>query len=133
MIGIGSYDQGRVGVHGNAGIVRGGVSDEVTFAGALSVAAQPRLTLTAELYGRHVSELRDIALSAEPHPTIAGVNTSRLVAGTSGNTVVVAIAGVKWNVGGTMVLGGHVTWSLTDSGLTSPITPTIALEYAFPR
>ena len=84
VIGIGSYDQGRVGVHGNAGIVRGGVSDEVTFAGALSVAAQPRLTLTAELYGRHVSELRDIELSAEPHPTITGVDTSRLVAGASG-------------------------------------------------
>ena len=134
LIGIGSYDQGRVGVHGNAGIVRGGVSDEVTFAGALSVAAQPRVTLTAEMYGRYVSELRDIALSAEPHPTITGVDTSRLVvAGTSGTTVAVLIAGVKWNVTGTVVLGGHVTWSLTDKGLTAPITPTVALEYAFPR
>jgi hypothetical protein len=133
VIGIGSYDQGRVGVHGNAGIVRGGVSDEVTFAGALSIAAQPRLTLTGEIYGRHVSELRDIALAAEPHPTISGVDTSRLVAGTSGNDVVVAIAGVKWNAGGTVVLGGHLMWSLTDSGLTAPITPTVTFEYAFPR
>jgi hypothetical protein len=133
LIGIGSYDQGRVGVHGNAGIVRGGVSDEVTFAGALSIAAQPRLTLTGEIYGRHVSELRDIALAAEPHPTISGVDTSRLVAGTSGNDVVVAIAGVKWNAGGTVVLGGHLMWSLTDSGLTAPITPTVTFEYAFPR
>jgi hypothetical protein len=133
VIGIGSYDQGRVGVHGNAGIVRGGVSDEVTFAGALSIAAQPRLTLTGEIYGRHVSELRDIALAVEPHPTISGVDTSRLVAGTSGNDVVVAIAGVKWNAGGTVVLGGHLMWSLTDSGLTAPITPTVTFEYAFPR
>ena len=133
VIGVASYDQGPVGVHGNAGIVRGGVSDEVTFAGAVSVAAQPRLTLTAELYGRHVSELRDIELSAEPHPTITGVDTSRLVAGASANNVIVAIAGVKWNVAGTVVLGGHLTWSLTDNGLTAPITPTVALEYAFPR
>jgi hypothetical protein len=77
--------------------------------------------------------LRDIALAAEPHPTISGVDTSRLVAGTSGNDVVVAIAGVKWNAGGTVVLGGHLMWSLTDSGLTAPITPTVTFEYAFPR
>jgi hypothetical protein len=133
LIGVGSYDPGRVGVHGNAGIVRGGVSDEFMFAGAVSVAAQPRLTLTAEFYGRHVSELRDMRLSAEPHPTIALVDTSRLVPGTSGTTVMVALAGVKWNISGTFVLGGHVAWPLTDSGLTAPITPTIALEYAFPR
>ena len=133
LMGIGSYDQGRVGVHGNAGIVRGGVSDEVTFAGALSIAAQPRLTLSGEIYGRHVSELRDIALAVEPHPTISGVDTSRLVAGTSGNNVVVAIAGVKWNAGGTVVIGGHLMFSLTDSGLTAPVTPTVTFEYAFPR
>jgi Putative MetA-pathway of phenol degradation len=132
-IGVGSIDQGRVGLHGNAGLVRGGVSDEFTFAGAVSLAAQPRLTLSAELLGRHVSALRDIAFSAEPHPTIDGVDTWRLVAGSSGTTLVMALAGVKWNMTGTLVVGGHVAWPLTDSGLMASITPTVALEYAFTR
>jgi hypothetical protein len=133
VLGIGSLDRGRLGLHGNAGIVRGGVSDEFTFAGAMSVAVQPRLTFSAEFFGRHVSELRDIALSSEPHPTIIGVDTLRLVTGPSGTTLMTALAGIKWNVTGTLVLGGHVAWPLTDRGLTAPITPTLALEYAFPR
>ena len=133
VLGVGSVDSGRVGVHGNAGIVRGGVSNEFTFAGAFSVAVQPRVTVSAEVFGRYVSELRDIALSAEPHPTIFGVDTLRLVAGPSGTTLMTALAGIKWNVSGTLVIGGHVAWPLAERGLTSKITPTVALEYAFPK
>ena len=113
--------------------MRGGISNEFTFAGALSMAVQPRVTISAEFYGRHVSELRDIALSTEPHPTIIGVDTLRLTAGPSGSTLLTALAGIKWNVSGTLVLGGHIAWPLAERGLTAPITPTVALEYAFPR
>ena len=133
VMGVGSIDQGRVGLHGNAGLVRGGVSDEYTFAGALSMAVQPRVTLSAEFFGRYVSELRDIVLTAEPHPTISGVDTLRLSAGQSGTTLLTALAGFKWNVSGTVVLGGHLAWPMAERGLTSSITPTVALEYAFGR
>jgi hypothetical protein len=109
------------------------VSDEFTFAGALSLAAQPRLTISGEFYGRHVSELRDITLSAEPHPTIIGVDTLRLSGNPSSLTLLTALAGVKWNVSGRLVLGGHVAWPLAERGLTATLTPTIALEYAFPQ
>jgi hypothetical protein len=122
-----------LGFNGNAGIVRGGVSDEFSFAGALALAVQPRVTLSAELLGRHVSELRDITLTAAPHPTISGVDTLRLVASDDATTLVTALTGIKWNVGGTVVLAGHVAWPLTNRGLTAPITPTVALEYAFGR
>jgi hypothetical protein len=133
VLGVGSIDSGRLGVHGNAGIVRGGVSNEFTFAGALSLAVQPRVTVSAEVFGRYVSELRDLALSSEPHPTIVGVDTLRLVAGPSGTTLMSALAGMKWNITGTLVIGGHVAWPLTERGLTAAITPTVAVEYAFPR
>lgn len=133
FMGVGSIDRGRVGFHGNAGIVRGGVSDEVTFAGALSMAVQPRVTLSAELFGRYVEELRETGFVSQPHPSMVGVDTFRLVGGTSGTTVMTALTGIKWNVGGTLVIGGHVAWPLTEHGLTSRITPTVALEYAFPR
>ncbi len=38
---------------------------------------------------------------------------------------------MKWNVTHTLVVGGHVNWSLTHTGLTAPLTPTLAFEYAF--
>jgi hypothetical protein len=133
LVGIGSLDRGRFGVHGNAGIVRGGVSDEVTFAGAVCAAVQPRVTLSAEVLGRYVSELRDFELASAPHPTYIGVDTLRLVSGSSGITLVTALAGVKWNLTGTLVLAGHVRIPLVERGLTAPVTPTVAFEYAFPR
>ncbi|HXW05109.1 MAG TPA: hypothetical protein VD833_07755 [Vicinamibacterales bacterium] len=133
LLGVGSYDRGPLGVHGNAGIVRGGVSDEITFAGALSAALSPTVTFAGEILGRHVSELRSVSLAAAPHPTIVGVDTLRLVAGSSGITQVTALAGLKWNVSGTLVLAAHVRVPVVEHGLTAAVTPTVALEYAFPR
>jgi outer membrane putative beta-barrel porin/alpha-amylase len=131
LLGVGSVDSGRLSLHGNAGIVRGGVSDEVTFGGAASVAVQPRVTVSGEVIGRRVSELHAISLVSARHPTIVGVDTVRLSADTSAGLLMTGLASIKWNVGGTLVLGGHLAWPLTDRGLTAPLTPTFALEYAF--
>jgi hypothetical protein len=60
-----------------------------------------------------------------------GVDTYRLTAGEGDNTILQLVAGLKWNVAGTMVVGGHLRWSATQSGLTATLTPTIAFEYAF--
>lgn len=131
LMGVGSLEQGPFAVHGNAGIVRGGVSDEWTWGAAASVAAHPRVTLSGELLGRHVSELHDVTLAAAPHPTISGVDTLRLVSGEGGTTLANAVAGVKWNVTGTLVIGGHLVFPLVKHGLVAPLTPTFGLEYAF--
>jgi hypothetical protein len=132
FIGIVSYEPGLFGVHGNVGIVRGGVSDEETFAGAGSYAVGPRVTVSGELLVRRVAELREVGFLREPHPTIAGVDTIRLSAiGDSGTTIANAIAGIKWNVGATLVIGGHVAIPLRHRGLTAPSIPTVALEFAF--
>src|SRR5207237_778811 len=116
-----SYEPGAFGVHGNAGIVRGGISDEETFAGAGSYAVNPRVTVSGEVLVRRVAELREIGFLREPHPTIAGVDTIRLSAiGDSGTTIANAIAGIKWNVGTTLVVGGHVAIPLRNRGLSAP-------------
>jgi hypothetical protein len=130
-MGIGSYEQGRVSLHGNASLIRGGVSDEFTWAGAASVAASPRVTIAGEVLARHVTDLHDIDLVVAPHPTIAGVDTLRLAAGETATTLANAVAGVKWNITGMLVLGGHVAFPLLKHGLTAGITPTFGLEYAF--
>jgi hypothetical protein len=130
VLGVASFESGPVGFHLNGGIVGGGISDERLLAGAFSVALHPRATLTGELLHRHVTELRPFELTAAPHPTVIGVDTLRLTPGAGSTTLVTAITGFKWNVSDTIVLGGHLLWSLTDRGLNAPVTPTVALEYS---
>jgi hypothetical protein len=131
LLAIGSFESGRLTLHGNGGVVFGGASDEINAAGAAAIAVRPRLTLSGELLVRRVAELSSIELSGNPHPTIAGVETFRLTAGESGTTLANIVAGAKWNVSGTLVLGAHVSVPLVRRGLTSPITPTLALEYSW--
>lgn len=131
IMGIGSFEDGRLGLHGNGGIVRGGISDEWFLAAAAALAVSPRVTLSGEVTTRHISELRELTLASAPHPTIDGVDTLRLLPGASGQTLTGAVVGLKWNVAGLMVIGGHVRWALSSRGLTSPVTPTLAIEYAF--
>jgi hypothetical protein len=131
VMGIGSIERGRMALHGNAALVTGGISSEFDIGGAVSAAVHPRVTLSAETLVRQVSELHRIDLVSAPHPTLAGVDTLRLSAGQGAETVAIAVTGLKWNVSRTVVLGGHLSWSLTHSGLTAPVTPTLAFEYAF--
>jgi len=131
LMGIGSLEHNRVAVHGNAALVTGGISSEFDLGGAISVAAHPRVTLSAETLVRHVSALHRIEMTAAPHPKLTGADTFRLSAGEGAVTLANAITGLKWNVARTVVIGGHLSWSLTHGGLTAPITPTLAFEYAF--
>jgi hypothetical protein len=131
FLGIGSVESGRFALHGNAGIVIGGVSDEVNFAGAASVAVAPRVTISGEVLVRQIQDLSEVELVSEPHPSIVGVDTHRLLAGEAGVTVANAVAGFKWNVGKAVVLGAHLTFPLVSRGLTAPITPSLLFEYGF--
>jgi hypothetical protein len=129
--GLASYEPSRFAVHANVGAAGGGISNEITAAAAALAAVGARVTLSGEVLVRRISELRDLDLASAPHPTIAGVDTYRLVAGEGNNTTVQIVTGLKWNVASTIVLGTHVRWSATNSGLTAAFSPTVAFEYAF--
>jgi hypothetical protein len=131
LVGIGAVERGALMLSGNAGIVRGGASDEYTFGAAAAVALHPRLSLTAEFLARHISELRAIEWSTQRRPDIDDVQTIRLMGGDPGLMIAGGITGFKWNPGGTVVIGAHVRWSATTAGLTAPITPSVAFEYGF--
>jgi hypothetical protein len=131
FLGIGSLEDGRFAIHGNGGVVLGGISRELNFAGAASFAVRPRVTLSGEVLLRRVDELRDLQIVSEEHPNVSGVDTFRLAQRETAATVARAVAGFKWNVNGTLVLGGHLAFPLVRHGLTAPITPTFAFEYAF--
>lgn len=131
FIAIASYETGSLTLHGNGGVILQGISDELNVAGAASYAVQPRVTVAGELLVRRVSELRTIELASGPHPNIQDVDTLRLVPGDAGMWLAHAVAGVKWNVTGRLVVGAHVMVPLARRGLTAPLTPTIGLEYGF--
>jgi hypothetical protein len=131
IIAIGSLERGGVALHGNGSVLRGGVSDEVGFAAAVSGAVSPRVTISGEFVTRRIDALREAITVTEPHPAIDGVDTLRLIAGQSGRTMMSAVGGVKWNVNGTMVIGAHLVFPLARVGLTPRATPTVAFEYAF--
>jgi hypothetical protein len=131
LLGVASYERGAFAVHGNGGIVRGGVSHEVQAGGAASAAVHPRVTVSGEMMLRRVLTLHAVELVAAAHPQIAGVDTLRLSAAAPGTTLMRAVGGVKWNVVGALALGGHLAFPLVEHGLTARVTPTFALEYAF--
>ena len=67
-----------------------------------------------------------------PHPTIAGVNTLRLLPAGGTPTLSSAVTGIKWNPRGTtMVLSGEIVWRMGNGGLTAPFTPMLTLDYLF--
>jgi hypothetical protein len=128
---IGSAEPGSVAAHVNAGLTRGGLSDGFFYRGAVAVSASPRLTLVAEVLGRSVEEAGRMTQLRAAHPTLPGVETIRLVPDGTRTHTASAVSGVKWNVGGTLLLSGNVVYPLTERGLRSRPIPVVALDYSF--
>lgn len=126
-----SEEAGRVGVHGNGAIGWGGASGELSTGGAITFAASPRVTVTGEVLFTRLTDLHEIVSASQPNPTIAGVETMRLVTGDTIPTLSSAVTGVKWNLRSTAVLSGEILWRLGTGGLTAPATPMVSLDYLF--
>jgi hypothetical protein len=131
--GIGSLERGRASAHANAGITVGGLAREMSYGGALSLAASGRVTVTGELLGRWLDSPGNIVQIAAAHPRLSGVETIRLTPGTSTLHIVTLVPGVKWNVADTWVLAANVSMPLTNGGLTARFVPFIGLDYSLGR
>lgn len=131
--GLASAEVGRTSVHGNFTLGTGGVGREYSYGGAVAVAATPQITVVGEVLARRIAGVQRISEVIAPHPTIAGVDTLRLMPAGEDQTTAFAVAGLKWNLGGTWLLHGNVLFPMTDSGLTAKFTPTVALDYSFTR
>jgi hypothetical protein len=128
---IGSADGRVVSGHANIGATLGGASRELSYAGALAVAATGRLTASVELVGRWVGHAGELVTVAAPHPRLSGVDTLRL-GSTDADLITLSLApGFKWNPAGTWVVGGSVSVPLTDAGLVSRFVPFFGLDYTY--
>ena len=130
---IGSIERGRFSTHGNAGITFGGFAREMSYSGAVAMAARARVTLIGELLGRWIDSPGHIVQVSAPHPDLAGVETLRLVPDASALKIVTFVPGVKWNLSDTWVLAGNVGIPLTNAGLKAPFTPFVGLDYVLGR
>ncbi len=130
---LGSLEGPNTAVHANVGIARGGLASEMTYGAALAVAAAPVLTIDVEAFGRRVDTAGDIVTTAQPHPSLAGVQTLRLLPGSRGLHTLTIAPGIRWNLTDTWVLVGTVGLPLLRGGLRAPILPFAGLEYSLGR
>jgi hypothetical protein len=133
LMGLASAESGRASIYGNVTVGFGGIGREMSYGGAVAVAATPRLTVIGELLARRVAGLHRIAEVSAPHPRIIGVTTTRLMPSGGDQTAAFAVAGMKWNVSSTWLLHANLLMPLTNSGLTARLTPSIAIDYSFAR
>ena len=130
---IASFEGVRVTLHGDLGYSFGGLADELDYNGAVTVIAVPRLTIVGEVIGRRLNAFGRLAETTQPHPRLAGVETIRLIGLEETTGRIVAVAGIKWNVGGTWLLSANLMRPLTSAGLNAPWVPTLSFDYSFGR
>jgi len=130
---IGSYDGGRVGVHGDLGYSFRDITDALGYNAAVTVVAVSRITLIGELSGLRLGGVGRLTEISQPSPQLAGVDTIRLASVAQTTNRLDAVAGFKWNIGETWLLTANVRRPLTDVGLNADWVPTITFDYAFGR
>ena len=127
---IASLERDRLAAHGQLGYGVGGTSDELTFSGAVTLAASPRVTLIGEVLGRRLAEGGRLSEVVEPHPTLAGVQTIRLSSTPLATTRVVAVGGIRWNVASRWLLNANVLRPMTTPGLNARWIARLTLDYS---
>jgi len=133
FLGIGSWEGDRIGLHGNVGAGVGGLSRELFWSGATTIAVTPRVTAVGEITGRRLGELTVLGDIYLPHSTVAGLETMRWVPVGKGVNTAFLVTGVKVNITGSLLLNGSVLVRLSDAGLRAKVTPNVSFSYALDR
>jgi hypothetical protein len=133
FLGVGSWEEETLAVHVNGGVSVGGISREVFWNSAFTMAATSRLTLIGELMGRYVTELGHVRDVYQPHPVLQGVETMRWLPADRGIHTLFVVTGAKWNVARSWLLNANLLMRATDAGLRDAVTPGISIDYTFER
>ena len=128
---VGSLERERVAVHGDFGYTFGGLSGELEYGVAVTMVATPRLTVIGELAAQRLGSIGRLAETTQPHPTLAGIETIRLTAVPETTHRAILVFGLKWNIAGEGILGGHVMRPVTSAGLTSRWIVALTFDYSF--
>jgi len=130
---IASLEEDRIAFHGDVGYARGGISNELDYGGAATVAASRRVTIVGEVVGRRLASAGDLVYVTTPQPGVVGVDTIRLTGTDRSTSQVSVVAGLRWNIGGRWLLSANVLRPVTSGGLNARWVPTITLDDSFGR
>ncbi len=128
---IGSLERDRVALHGDLGYMFGGLSGEMDYGAAVTVVATPRVTVISEFAARRLGSVGRLAETTQAHPLLDDVETVRLTSVRETTHRAVLVFGLKWNVAGTGILGGHVMRPVTSAGLNSRWMAALTFDYSF--
>jgi hypothetical protein len=128
---IASTGEGPLESHANAAFTMGGASAQVIGGAAVAATLMNRVTVSAETLVRWIDQLRGIREVAEPHPSISGVDTIRLLPGSRSAATVAVVTGIRWNITSTWLVNSHVVVPITRGGLLARPIPAISLDYSF--
>jgi hypothetical protein len=121
----------RLTMNADIGYLFGSFSPEFDYGAGITVAPSSRVTLAGELVGRRLSAAGHLTEVTAPHPSLTGVETIRLTAVEQATDRVVAVAGLKVNLGSVWLVTANFSHFLTDAGLTTNWIPTVTIEYSF--
>jgi len=147
------YTAARGDVAGTvAGLSSASVSDEINYTGGVEFIVGPRLTLMGDLIGRTLrgagrSEVVSKSFEFNEPTALIGIFgpgcggfsgfTCRSAsfdefAPRPGNlTLLLGTGGVKYNIGGNLLVSGSVLFPMSKAGLRSRVTTVVGLDYAF--
>ncbi|HEX5106798.1 MAG TPA: transporter [Vicinamibacterales bacterium] len=128
-----SVERGRIAVDTDFGYAFGGLSDELSYAAAVTVIGTPRLMLIGEITGGRFGEIGRLTELTTQRQGVTGVSTTRLTATEEARSRFMTVIGAKWNPGATWLVSGNVLRRLSTAGLTARWVPTVAVEYSFGR
>ena len=130
---IGSFEQDRLAVHGEGGVVLAGPTRYLDYGTAVTFVAGSRWTVATELIGRRFTSGGRLTDVVEPNPRLVGIDTIRLVGAEQATTRLLIAGGVRCNVSGRWLLSINAMRSITSAGLTASWVPTVTLDYSFGR
>jgi hypothetical protein len=120
-------------VHGDGGFVLTEPYRQIDYSGAVTFAGSSRVTIAAEIIGRRIATGGRLIETVQPHPSLTGIETIRLVGAEDASTRLLVAAGIRWNVSGRWLLNVNVLRSITSAGLTASWVPTVTMDYSFGR
>jgi hypothetical protein len=111
-------------------------SGQFQYAAGVEFEATPKLTLLADVLGRHVRGAGQIGTRtqelSQPVVDATGFRELTLLSALPGNLQKVTLApGLKWNIRGSVLLALSALVSLKDTGLHDKFTPVVGLDWSF--
>lgn len=139
---IGTWNAGTLAPHFNIGygVAGGDLPNDVTASLGFDYAADPRITIVADLLHRNQSGVRraynklntyTANTAASGPPVIVSKQLPSLSSEDASRSTLTGTAGFKINLAGNLLLSMIGSFPLNDEGLRDKFTPLIGLDYSY--